>query len=327
MNIQPSTVLRGALTFVPGIYRLAPKIGVGTGGTDSAKYCYGVWMKHLVMLHDIGYTGIPQTVAEFGPGDSLGIGIAALLSGADQYFALDIVKHADTEKNLAIFDDLLRLFRARASRPKRGWPDYDALLDDRLFPSRILTEELLAEALAPERVTRIRDAVAAAAGANVAGHRDRASRISVRYCVPWTDGEVIEPGSVDLIFSHSTLEHVVDLPATYRAMKSWLKPGGWMSHQVDFSCHGLSGEWNGYRQYPEPVWKLVLGTRPYLLNRVPYSEHFRLLKAEGFEIARAMQAHILDRGLRRSQLARKWRDLSDDDLTCSGAFLQATKPA
>jgi hypothetical protein len=130
---------------------------------------------------------------------------------------------------------------------------------------------------------------------------------------------------VDLLLSHSVLEHVVDLDKTYRAIRTWLRPGGWMSHQIDFKCHGLSGEWNGYRGYPEPLWKLVLGSRPFLLNRQPWSTHARLLEENGFELVCVMRQHIRDRGLRRDQLAARWRDISEDDLTCSGAFVQARR--
>jgi hypothetical protein len=38
-----------------------------------------------------------------------------------------------------------------------------------------------------------------------------------------------------------------------------------------------------------------------------------------------MRQHIRDRGLRRDQLASRWRDISEDDLTCSGAFVQARR--
>ena len=133
-------------------------------------------------------------------------------------------------------------------------------------------------------------------------------------------------GTLDLVFSQAVLEHVDGLPEVYRAMYAWLKPGGYMSHQIDFKCHGLSGEWNGYRGYPEPLWKLVLGSRPFLLNRQPWSTHARLLEENGFELVCVMRQHIRDRGLRRDQLASRWRDISEDDLTCSGAFVQARKP-
>lgn len=319
MNMQVTTILKGALTFIPGITRVVPRIGVGTGGTNSALYCYGVWLKHLAMLHANGMRSMPNTIAELGPGDSLGIGLAAMLSGVNHYYALDVVKHASTDVDLAILDELVQLFQARTARPPKDWPDYDNLLDDRLFPSHILTDSVLEASLAPERIAKIRAALKHQANAQ--------ADISVRYMVPWHDDQVIDKGSVDLIISQSVLEHVVDLDVTYRAIRAWLRPGGWMSHKIDFKSHKLAKEWNGHRQYPEFLWKLVIGTRPYLLNRHPYSVHREHLARNQFELVCNLQHHIRDRGLKRSQLARKWRSLSDDDLTCSGAFIQARSTA
>lgn len=318
MNLQPSTILRGALTLVPGIERIAPKIGIGTGGTDSAAYCHGVWFKHLVMLWSNGMRRMPNTMAELGPGDSLGIGLAAMLSGVDHYVALDVVQHFDTRKNLAIFDQLVERFQARAPRWRHGWPDIDPFLDERMFPAHILGEGQLQAALAPERIAAIRRALL--------GTPREGDRVSLRFVVPWDEARVVEADSVDLLLSHSVLEHVVDLEKTYAAIRAWLRPGGWMSHQIDFKCHGLSGEWNGYRGYPEPLWKLVLGSRPFLLNRQPWSTHARLLDEHRFELVCVMRQHIRDHGIARDKLAQRWRDLSEDDLTCSGAFVQARRP-
>lgn len=39
-------LIYGVASFVPGVIRLCAK---GTGGTDSARYCYSVWLRHLVM--------------------------------------------------------------------------------------------------------------------------------------------------------------------------------------------------------------------------------------------------------------------------------------
>ena len=319
MNMQVSTIVKGALTFIPGITRALPRIGLGTGGTNSASYCYGVWLKHLVMLHESGMRHMPDTVAELGPGDSCGIGLAAMLTGVNHYYALDVVRHGNNDADVAIFDELLRLFQTRAARPTKGWPDYDEFLDDGLFPSHILTDDLLVASLAPHRIAGIRSALTNPEHAR--------QDISIKYMVPWFDDKVIDKGSVDLIISHSVLEHVVDLEVTYQAMHAWLKPGGWMSHQIDFKCHGLSREWNGYRQYPEVLWKLVVGTRPFLLNRQPYSVHADLLKRNDFEVVCDLKQYMLDQGINRSQLARQWHGISDDDLTCSGAFVQARKQA
>ena len=80
------------------------KGATGTGGTNSDRYCYSVWLRHLILLNKNGLTKCPQSVAEIGPGDSIGMGIAALISGADEYYAFDIIPHANIEMNLKIFE-------------------------------------------------------------------------------------------------------------------------------------------------------------------------------------------------------------------------------
>lgn len=145
MYVKPFAI--GALTYLPGFERLIA--ARGTGGTDSARYCYGVWLKHLVMLWECGMRSMPRTLAELGPGDTLGVGLAAMLSGVDEYYALDVIEYANRDANLRILDELVALFSQRAPRTHKGWPDYDSYLDAGLFPSHILPASVLDAALAP----------------------------------------------------------------------------------------------------------------------------------------------------------------------------------
>lgn len=313
MKIGP--MVKGFLTFIPGMQRLMPKREVG-GETASASYCYGVWLKHLTLLRANGMQSIPDSIAELGPGDSLGVGLAALLSGVNNYYALDVVRHSSPVTNIRIFDELVPLFKSRAARPTKGWPDFDEYLNKDLFPSHILDDKLLESSLSESRIQSIRKTLE-----NPYHHSEE---ISIKYMVPWSDSRVIVENSVDVILSHSVLEHVVDLEGTYRALYAWLKPKGMMSHQIDFKSHGITDVWNGYRAYPEMVWKLILGKRPYLINRQPCSAHEKLAIKNGFNIVFNLKNHRSD-GIRRSELSSIWEDISDDDLTCSGAFIQAMK--
>ena len=221
MRLGP--VARGLLSYFPALDRLLPS---KTGGhTDSAKYCYGVWMKHLTLLNANGFSGVPHTIAELGPGESLGVGLCALLSGADHYVGLDVIAHSNPESNRLVLRDLVSLFQERAPNPDKGWPEFTSFLDERSFPSHVLTEERLRQALSPERIEAIRRAVTAPSSEQA---------ITANYKAPWFDPRVIEENTVDLVISQSVLEHVVDLPATYKALYQWVRPGGWMSHQIDF---------------------------------------------------------------------------------------------
>ena len=48
---------------------------------------------------------------------SLGIGLAALLSGVERYIALDVIQYASDAQNLRIFEGLIALFKDRAPIP------------------------------------------------------------------------------------------------------------------------------------------------------------------------------------------------------------------
>ena len=126
-------------------------------------------------------------------------------------------------------------------------------LDSNPFPSHILNGPLLSEILAAKRIEAIRRAIETP--------DDHAGELepAIKYMVPWSDDSVIETNSVDVILSHSVLEHVRDLDKTYRVLYSWLRPKGMMSHQIDFESHGFSQKWNGYRKYSELLWKIMNG--------------------------------------------------------------------
>src|SRR5688500_2028997 len=114
MQIKPVAVAKGMATFIPGVTRLACG---GSGGTDSPRYCYAVWLRHLARLAEAGFDTSFPNVAELGPGDSLGIGLCAVLTGSRRYFAFDAKAHARTETNRQTLAELVDLFTRRESIP------------------------------------------------------------------------------------------------------------------------------------------------------------------------------------------------------------------
>lgn len=300
---------KGLATWIPGVRNafFDPTAG---GGTASAKYCYGVWLKHLTLLAAHGMSEMPRTVLELGPGSSIGTGVATLLSGAERYVAIDALPHMRPEINNRIFEELVQLFEQRAPRPVKGFPDFDEYLDSNLFPSHILDAARLAAALAPERVARLRRAVAAL------GTDDPDP--AIRYQT-WSTLKPVDDGEVDLAFSHVVLNHVEDLDGLYEKLARWVRPGGWMSHQVDFTCLETAKQWNGHRAYSELTWKLIAGKRPYFVSREPVATHSALFEAHGFEVVKLIRGRR-EGGIRRDQLAPRWRGISDDDMATETVF-------
>jgi hypothetical protein len=307
---------KGLAWYVPGLRRISG----GTGGTNSARYCYSVWLRHLVMAGRHGLMRVPESVAELGPGDSLGAGLAALLSGANRYYALDLIAFANPRMNLRILDELVELFRRRQPIPDQAeLPALKPLLDSYDFPHHLVTQEVLDRALAAPRVAAIRRAIASPADA--AG-----GEVRVAYRAPWHDAKVIEPGAVDLVFSQSVLQHVDDLETTYAALHAWLKADGITTHQIGFGCHGTAAEWNGHWAYGDLAWKIIRGGRPYLTNRQPHSVHVGLFRKHGFEIVCDVRRTETS-GIGRDRLAKRFREMSDEDLTTMSAFIIAVKKA
>ena len=190
-------ILKGTVKHFPGIKRFLPK---RTGGTIECRYCYSVWMRHL--KHFAAFKeGIPSVVAELGPGDSLGTGLAALLSGCEKLYALDVVHYRDVEKNsVRVFDGLVELFSRRAPIPGSSeYPNVRPGIDSYDFPRDILTDERLRKSLDRDRIISIRNELSE-------GGKSWKSMIHVH--IPWNGVEVIREGSVDFIYSQAVLEHV-----------------------------------------------------------------------------------------------------------------------
>jgi hypothetical protein len=268
------------------------------------------------MAYENGLPVQPKIVAEIGPGDSLGIGLAALISGTEKYYAFDIFEYANYERNVRIFDELVKLFRKKENIPNEAeFPDLKPYLKSYDFPIHILTESRLSECLRQERVGAIREDLKMASNNKES---------CIQYIVPWYDAKIIEGSLADMVFSQAVLEHVDDLEKAYEKQHLWLKPNGFISHQIDFRSHGITKEWNGHWRYSSFTWKLIQGSRIYSLNRQPHSVHIKLLEQNNFRITCDTKTENLE-GIRREHLAAEFCGMSREDLVCSGAFIQAVK--
>lgn len=326
MTANPRALAKGVVSLiVPGATHIRHD-------RRSAAYFYSALMRHLVRLDAHGARPRLGAVAELGPGAALGMGLTALLLGADSYRGLDIAPYGgDPAANRALLDALAGLIAERAEIPHGG----DCA---RVRPS-------LADHRFPDWL-----------GTDAASVRDRAGKLAevtpgtppLLYTAPWTNradraqpeppsdrdwaresalgSNDAEAGTLDWLFSQAVLEHVDDVPATWAAIARWLAPGGVTSHQVDLRSHGTATTWNGHWAIPALTWKLIRGRRPYLLNRQPLSAHLRALEAAGLELIAVDRAPAPDPGTPRAKLQAPWRSLSEEDLTTAGAFIVARRP-
>ncbi|MCK5797343.1 MAG: methyltransferase domain-containing protein [Deltaproteobacteria bacterium] len=323
MRHKLSQMLYGVASSLPGVLAAGDLYCRLTNpATASARYCYSVWLRHLTLASQAGLNTSPARIAELGPGRSLGIGLAALLCGAEQYRGLDVVAYASAKSNVPVFDELVRLFRSREEIPGDDeFPGVYPKFDSYAFPSEILSPERMASALAPDRVAALRKELWAL---------DQGENGRLAYWPRWTEEGRLrqEASSVDMILSQAVLEHVNDLPAVYEAMTTLLAPGGTMSHQIDFTSHGMAREANGHWGYSDRTWKLIVGKRPYAINRASHETHHRLIRDMGLRVVADLR--ILDDaggGIPRARLAPRFAHLSDASLRCRGTCLILVKDA
>lgn len=262
---------------------------------------------------------IPKTVAELGPGDSLGIGLAAMLCGSDKYYALDVVKFANAQRNIPVLEELIALFERREAIPDdTEFPGVHPKLDCYDFPHEILGENMLAASLHKQRLEKIAQAL------RMDSPDSRDPDIEISYFAPWYDPEIVAAESVDFAFSQAVMEHVEDLDLAYGALSRWLKPGAIMSHEIDFCSHSMTKNWNGHWILSDLSWKIIKGARTYLLNRQPHSHHLKLLEKYRFDLTLDICARMESQIPRDLVLARR-NDFSGDDPEIKSAFVQSVK--
>lgn len=276
MNTQLrwQSVAKGLGTLVPAVAGLANQ---AAGSPVGARYFYSVWLRHLTSVAAVRPGFSYEVVAELGPGDALGVGICALLSGARRYIGLDRIAFGLRTDSLQLFGELHALFQRREPIPGEDeFPGVHPKLRDHAFPRHLLTDEVLSASLAPERLSRLCE--------ELKGDMRFADDTLLSYAAPWDGSDSVRPASVDLLVSQAVMEHVDDIESAYSAMRRWIKPQGVMSHRIDYSCHGITHDWYGHWTVSPTVWRLVRGKRAYLINRLPHSAHVRALQRNGFEI-------------------------------------------
>lgn len=312
-------IIKGIGKNIPGI-RYVYQFNKKTGGSCNARYCYSVWLRHLISAYHNGLNSIPKVIVELGPGDSLGTGLAALISGAEKYYALDVKKYRDVSENLQIFDDLVTLFKEKTEIPGgHEFPKIKPVLENYSFPKNIFSEKYLNKILDESRLASIRQAISDIDSTGIP-NKDK----MIEYIVPWHGIAAIKDSTVDMVFSQAALQCIDRLDHTYKNIWQWLKPNGIQSHEIEFKSCGSAATWYGHWEYSDFEWKIVKGRKNFYINREPYSTHYDLLQKNNFKII-LEKKDIIKSNINRKKLALRFRNMSDTDLSTRNAFVIAKK--
>lgn len=318
---------KGIATFLPpAVQRLLPRhqpqfvsdVAVRQE-RDPAVYArayYGAWMRFAVSLNAAGFdvNGL-KTAAEIGPGDSLALGLAIILSGAETYYGFDIRQSINRVNNIRVLSHLLRLFRKREAIPDdEELPKCYPKLPDYQFPHSVFSDDFLTRSLENGRVRDVRECLSG-----------KQSGICIEYDSAWMSQNHSGLRNVDLIVSNAVMEHVDNIHTVYKASYDWLRKGGYFCHCIDFKAHGSAPEWNAHWTYSDGAWRIVRGACRYLINRAGCSAHVAAMKECGLKVL-TIDAYARDNSLSYEQVDESIRKaVRPEDLRIATAVIIGTK--
>jgi SAM-dependent methyltransferase len=228
-----------------------------------------------------------KCVLEYGPGDVPAVALLMLAYGARRAICVDRFQlHTPSPKSVDISSALMA--RLDGSRRARA----QALLKD---PSNV-----------------------------AAGFRD--DRLCYMVCANGRSGL---HETADLVLSRAVLEHVNDLDATFQDMYAALKANGRAVHLVDLRSHGLHRRNHlDFLTWPVSLWSLMFSAKG-APNRWRVDRYRAATRNAGL---RVLSLKVTERAdpetVRevRAHLARPFRKLSDEDLSCLQFWLLCEKP-
>jgi hypothetical protein len=243
----------------------------GTGGSDNSKYCYSVWLRHLNLINQSTKPLNKEKFLEIGPGDSLGVTFCAYLSGFNQCSAIEVVDHLQKNSLNEIARSLIEYYEAQQEIPGNlDFPNLAPKIKDHSFNKEKYIQNDFAER--QSNLLKWCD-----------GFSKKRQHKPIEYKVaPWLNQTSLFK-DLDLILAQSVFQYL-NTEEALNTIRPWLKTGGLISTQIDYSSHGLTIDFNGHWAIPEIVWKLIKGKRPFFLNRKTHSETKETIEKCGFKI-------------------------------------------
>ncbi|MGE0709499.1 MAG: class I SAM-dependent methyltransferase [Planctomycetota bacterium] len=235
-------------------------------------------------------------VLELGPGHTLVPGVLLHAAGAARYAAVDPYPVASLDP------EVYRELRRQVACPAPWEPEGSAA--QREFLARLdgafLSLEGERARLDPERVSL---------------HALDAARTP------------FPAGSFDAVLSNATLEHVTDPDGVLRESWRLLAPGGFASHQIDFSDHRSGRGARDFLQLDAAAWEREIGIGFEFTNRWRLGDFVAASEALGFRVTVDSVHHEPLAPDERNRLHADFRARSDEDLSAVSARLLCRKPA
>lgn len=131
----------------------------------------------------------------------------------------------------------------------------------------------------------------------------------------------IPPGSIDLLSSRSTLEHVSDYESCFDKLEKVMRKGGIMYHDIGFGAHSQIDNFLMYYFERENVCQKDI----FSLNELRLSDYLSEFAKRKFRCTVLRKNVLVDYNLDRTKINERFRHYSDEDLLCERAVLLCEK--
>ncbi|MFA7359941.1 MAG: methyltransferase domain-containing protein [Candidatus Kapaibacterium sp.] len=164
---------------------------------------------------------------------------------------------------------------------------------------------------------------------------DLKKNYNIHYMAPMDAGNTnLRDESIDLVVSNATLEHIPkdSIKAILKESYRILKPGGILSHAIDYKDHWAYIDSNlsyyNFLKYSDQIWKYKNPSLNYQ-NRLRHRDYIDLFKSAGFQIKFANPDNPTEKDkftLRNLKINDYFRsNYTFDELSVLGCFFVLTK--
>ena len=308
-------LVAGILTRIPYVNRIILKrFYKNTGGTIDADYCLLVWGKHIDLLLKNNWKPKCKSVLELGPGDSLGVGIVAVLSGVKSYCAVDVLSYDVISKSILVLNQLKGIIESGQTIEE----------NEKIKPHFDSTAEWVNKFLINLRQNEDLKLLFSKIELDLNNLFDTNYKCNYIKYLPLDKYLTSSDGRFDLIFSQSVLEYIGELVPAFQKMHVQLNSNGWISHEVDLSCMRTSDRWDGHWSYPNWLWKIMKGKRPFFINRFTCDFYSKELEKS---IWRNVKFLSYKKAIQtpKNELAKDYKILEDETLQTASIYFIAQK--
>jgi hypothetical protein len=287
-----------------------------TGGSSEGKYVahifllqtYFLKVKNADRTNSINF----KSVCEFGPGDSVAIGLLYMIIYKSEYIAFDAHPYLDESISLEACRKALKYLKKIDSLESLSH-----LLESNRFNESINLKGLF-DYLEKELLPKIR---------GVSDEDVKNALSEIKYFAPYDLDDHQMKYRFDLIYSQAVLEHCDNLSEIYNFQKSNLSGHGISYNHIDFKSHGTSFRWNGQYGLSNKVYKSLEKSNTFQwINRMPISHHEYLIKKEGLNLFDIIKFKLSD-GISMESVSEDMKPFVRDfeDLNTHSSIVMSTR--